>query len=571
MQSKLSAFSHRVASTAAMVFLVGCTSVPIASQTAFAQEKTLSNEQSQLFYELLVSELAIRRGELQVAAEGYMRATERTDDPRVAERATQLAVYYQEWEGATKTAKRWLALNPTAIGAHETLAQIHLRQNDREAAVDAFVVWIESIDDKNATFEFVNQLLRRDPNRALAYEVSGELTNRFAEEPLAHVGRARMAIAVGERDEALDAANAALVLDAQSVDAALVKAQVQISKGDSPAAIETLQVAVSAQPDSLPLHMGFAQLLVEAELYDRAGAVMERASELSVGDSDTWLRLGLLALSAERNDSAQRYLSGVLNDDPYSERAHFYLARIADRGHDYETAIQHYDSVPEGEFYITSKVRAAELTADRGDVDDGLERLKELVPMSGDPAIQVQLVTAQSRILQDADRGEEAVAVLTNGLEQFPGDADLLYARAITAERNGDNQRMEEDLQQLLEAEPNNAHALNALGYHLVVNNTRLDDAQIYLEKAMALQPGDAAITDSLGWLRFRQGRLEEAKDLLTEAYALFPDGEIAAHLGEVLWMMGDTLGARKVWDKALESEPDHKVLNEVVNRFVTK
>ena len=570
MHSILSGFVHRLATTTAMVFLVGCTTVPIGPRLAHAQP-AVTHEESQLFYELLVSELAIRRGELAIAAEGYLRATERTDDPRVAERATQLAVYYQDWDAAEKTAKRWLTLDPDGVGAHESLGQIHLRQGNTADAAEAFALWIDSADDQTVTFDLVNQVLERDPDRMMAYDVAELLAQRFPDVALAHIGAARMALSLGERDAALDAANKALALDSQSVDAALIKAQVQISKGDAPDAIDTLQVAVSAQPDSLPLHMGFAQLLVESDLYDRAGPVMERASELSVGDSDTWLRLGLLALTAERNDQAQRYLMGVLNDDPYNERAHFYLARIADRGHDYESAIHHYDSVPEGEFFITSKVRAAELTADRGDVDDGIERLRELSPMSADPSMKVQLITAESRILRNADRGEEAVGVLSAGLEQYPADSGLLYARALAAESNGDNQQMEDDLAQLLTAEPDNAHALNALGYHLVVNNKRLDDAQTYLEKAIALQPDDAAITDSLGWLRFRQGRLAEAKELLNQAYAIFPDGEIAAHLGEVLWMMGDTNEARSVWNKALESEPDHKVLNEVVDRFVTK
>jgi len=319
----------------------------------------------------------------------------------------------------------------------------------------------------------------------------------------------------------------------------------------------------------LPLQLGFAQLLVETQMYERVAPVLERASQLSEGDAATWLRLGLLALTANRNDHAKTYLSGVLDTDPLNERAHFYLGRIADRNLDFETAISHYDSVPQGEFFLTARMRAAELSADGGDVDNGVERLRELGPQATNPELQVQLITAESRILQSADRGNEAVDVLTAGLEKHPGDSELLYARALTAERNGNFQLLEDDLSRVIENEPENAHALNALGYHLVVHNKRLDEAQTLLERASSLEPTDPAIMDSLGWLRFRQGRLEESKELLGNAYKLLPDPEIAAHLGEVLWVLGDETGARSLWDEALLAEPEHVILKEVVKRFV--
>ncbi len=570
MALRVTMMARRITSTLAVALLVGCTTAPIAPGTANAQQ-TVSSAESQLFYELLVAELAIRRGDLAVATEGYLRATDRTDDPRVAERATQLTVYYQQWDTAETTAKRWLSLDPEAIAARETLAQIYLRQGKTTEAVDAFSDWVDSSDNKTDTLAVVNQLLLRDPDMALAYDVAAALAQQYPNESLAHVGKARLALSVNQRDDALNAANQALELDSTSVDALLVKAQVQISQGQSPDAIDTLQEAVSELPDSLPLHLGFAQLLVESELYDRAGPVIERAAELSEGDADAWLRLGLLSLTALRNDSAKVYLSGVLKDDPYNEQAHFYLARISDREHDHERAISHYDSVPQGEFFITARIRAAELTAESGDVDGGIDRIQELSPLASEPALKVQLISAQSRILQQAGRVDEAIDVLTDGLSNYEDNAELLYARALASENKGDNEQFEADLGQLLQRDPNNAHALNALGYHLVVNNQRLDEAARHLEKANALEPDDAAIMDSLGWLRFRQGRLEESKVLLKSAYTIFPDAEIAAHLGEVLWMQGDESGARQLWDKALADEPDHKVLNEVIRRFVNK
>lgn len=568
MSSRLLGIMRQLTSTFGVVLLVGCSTVPFAPRTATAQQ-TITNDESQLFYELLVAELAIRRGELAVAAEGYLRATERTDDPRVAERATQLAVYYQQWDSAESAANRWLELDPESVSAHESLAQIHLRQANSEGAVTAFGNWIDSSTGGDQIFLAVNELLLRDPDMELAYDVAGALADQYPEQPLAHVGKAQLALSVSDRGEALAAANDALLLDATLVDALLVKAQVQISQGQSPDAVETLQKAVTEQPDSLALHLGFAQLLVESRLYDRAGPVLERAAQLSQGDAGTWLRLGLLSLTASRNDQAKTYLTGVLGDDPLNERAHFYLGRIADRNNDYEAAIAHYDSVPQGEFFLTSRLRAAELSADGGDVENGVERLRELSPLAADSTVKVQLIVSESRMLQVADRGNEAVDVLSAGLENHPDNSELLYARALAAEKNGNHQLLEDDLAQVISLDPDNAFALNALGYHLVVNNKRLGEAEVHLERAAGLEPEDAAIMDSLGWLRFRQGQLQDAKKLLGEAYSIFPDAEIAAHLGEVLWALGDETGAKSVWDKALAVEPEHVILNDVVNRFI--
>jgi len=453
MTSRVSDSLRRIASGAALTLLVGCTTVPIAPRMASAQGG-YSSEESQLFYELLVSELAIRRGDLAVAAEGYLRATERTDDPRVAERATQLAVYYQQWDAAKNTAERWLKLDPSAIGAHETLAQIHLRQGDVDGAVKSFISWIDTSGDVTDTLMAVNQVLQRDPDMELSYEVADRLAAEYPEQALAHVGKARMAVSVSLRDEALKAANDALTLDSTLVDALLVKAQVQISLGQSPDAIETLQAAVTEQPDSLALHMGFAQLLVESGLDERAGPVLDRAAELSEKDPDTWLRLGLLALSAGRNDQAKTFLTGVLEADAYNERAHFYLGRIADRRHDHETAISHYDAVPQGEFYLTARIRSAELTADGGNVNGGLERIRELGPLTADPAMKVQLLSAESRVLQQGNRFEEAIAVLDTGLDTYPKNTELLYARALAAEKNGNHEQLEADLAELLTIDP---------------------------------------------------------------------------------------------------------------------
>jgi len=182
--------------------------------------------------------------------------------------------------------------------------------------------------------------------------------------------------------------------------------------------------------------------------------------------------------------------------------------------------------------------------------------------------MQTLLIATESRVLQDAGQNQDALDTLSNGLEKYPDNGDLRYARALAAERTGNSALLQSDLRTLIEAEPDNASALNALGYFLADDNANLTEADGYLTRALELRPDDPAIMDSVGWLRFRQGDSEAALTLLQRAYALLPDGEIAAHIGEVMWVTGDKQGARRFWSKALLESPEDTHILETMERL---
>ena len=228
-----------------------------------------------------------------------------------------------------------------------------------------------------------------------------------------------------------------------------------------------------------------------------------------------------------------------------------------------------YDAVGQGDLQFTAQLRAAELTALAGDLDEGRARLQRLAALTPNPAMQPRLATAESRMLQSANRQTEAVEVLTEALQQFPDDNDLLYARALASVNTGDDQSMINDLNRLIELDPNNAHALNALGYHYADENINLEEAEQMLVKANQLLPDDPAIMDSMGWLRYRQGQFDEAIKWLEDAYKQFPDPEIAAHLGEALWISGAQGEAQELIEQALVDNPeDEKLLAVQKNIF---
>jgi len=536
--SRSSRFSTVLSGMFLPALLIGCAAGPMIPKTANAQDPEplplpqshpdyAVDDRAQLMYELMIAELAGRRGYLDVATEGYLSASKRTDDVRVAERATKLAVWGSQWDLAQQAADRWLELEPDSSEARELLAQILMRSDQPEgAALDQFANLVENAEDRGVVLNDIYILMSREQDRPAALATLKGLQSRFPEEIEAHLGLARFLLQQNDRDAALVAVEQALALNAEHGEALLLRAQMLAEQGKD-------------------------------YLYENAS-----------DNSDVLLSIGLLALDSKRTDAAKRYLETLLSTGDHRDQAHYYLARIDDQQQAFADAIKHYESVGEGELYLSSQLRSAELYAASGELDVGIERVRSLSSILPDPAMQPMLITTESRMLQDAGRDTDAVGVLSDGLEKFPLNGDLLYARALASDRTGDTETLMSDLNTLITEEPENASALNALGYFLADDNQRLDEAEVHLEKAISLRPDDPAILDSLGWLRFRQGNSEAAKRLLERAYELLPDGEIAAHLGEVLWVIGDKSAARSIWNKALLDAPEHDKLNNTVERL---
>lgn len=567
----LAQWSREFAVSVSAALLLGCSTLPVTSTPAVANSSTSAApiSESELMYELLVAELAGRRGDINVAAGKYLWASTRTDDPRVADRATKLAIYNRQWDFAEQAARRWLELDPGATEAVELLARVLLRGGDVEGAVNQFSSIITDSEDRGALVRSVYDVLVREPDLVQSLGVMQGLALQFPDEIEVHLGVARLAYAQNQREMSLEAADKALTVNPENEDALLIKSQVLSNMGRPEEGFALLREALEKHPDHVQLRLGYARLLVTAGRYDEISAETEILFKLAPEDPEVLLAIGLLSLDSRRNEAAETYLQQLLQVGGRDEQANFYLARLADERQEFERAIKHYDAVPQGDFFVSSQIRAAELHARIGQLEQGRTRLGELSAMLPTDALQKQLITAEARMLQTAGDAAESVEVLTSGLETYPEDSELLYARALAADGIGDEAMLESDLGTLIAKEPDNAHALNALGYYLVDNNLRLEEAEVYLERAIELLPDDPAIMDSLGWLRYRQGEYAEAIQLLQQAYAAYPDGEIAAHLGEVLWVSGEQEEARSLWEKALVDDPDHAVLNRVVEQYI--
>jgi len=576
---------RRIAPAMLPALLLGCSAVPMAPGNALAQDAAQqtpplapdvvfappsrgTTDDAQLMFEIMISELAGRRGRLDIALEGYAAAAARTDDTRVAERATRLAIFARRWDAAGAALLRWRALDGTAVEPLELQAQVLMRRQRPDEAAERFIEVVERSDDADLALSELGALLQGDPDPVSAMGVAEALVARYPDAAPARLVVARLALVSGDRDTAVAALDAALERDPDNADAVQVRARLQAAEGDRDGAFALLAAAIERNPDDLPLQVGRAQLLVEAGLIDRARTALGALGDVAVDDADTLLAIGELAMRVEEPALAAGWFSRLLVLGEYRDQAHFQLARIADVGGNATEAIAGYDAVMSQELFVPAQTRAAELVAARGDIDAARDRLTTLRGMVVDPAMQAQLIGTEGRLLQRAGESEEALALLSDGLENFPDSGDLRYARALAAEGAGQPEVLVDDLQRLIAAEPDNAQALNALGYHYAQRDERLDEASELLEKASALLPDDPAVMDSLGWLRFRQDDTDEAIRLLSRALSILPDAEIAAHLGEALWVAGRRDEARQVWGEALADAPDHAVLNETIERL---
>jgi len=527
-------------------------------------------EQSQLMYELMIAELAGRRGYLDVATEGYSTASRRIDDPRVAERATKLAVWGRRWIQAEESAKRWNDLSSNNPEVHQLLAQIYMRQGKSNEAAGELDQLIQLMTgDSSVSMNDIFAFLVREPNRKVAVEAMTHLRDKYPDDAYANLALAQLAFASRERDAAMEAVDRSLALAPENHEASLLRAQILSANGEGELGFSELRDALEKAPDDLDLHLGYARLLIEAGRYDEGSDELDVIYELGQDNAGAMYTIGLLALEARRNSAAEKYFTQLLALDQYRSEAHYYLGQIADSRQAYVDAIEHFESVTEGDIYIHAQTRAAELYAATGKLEIGRQRLHRLAEENPDPAIQPGLIRSESRMLIEAGQTDAALDVLNGGLKAFPNDSNLLYSRALAAESVGDTETFETDLNNLIRNEPDNAHALNALGYHYAQKNVNLEQAETMLVRANELAPQDPAILDSLGWLRYRLAQYEDSLQLLRRAYLLMKDPEIAAHLGEVLWVTGEKESAREIWDRALAEQPGDQRLKDVLERFV--
>jgi tetratricopeptide (TPR) repeat protein len=528
----------------------------------------------QLLFQLLAADLAAQRGEMGSAWTTYMSVARSTRDPRIARRAAEVAIGARALDEAVQSAQLWRELSPDSRAAAQMLETLWLgsgRLKDVEPTLAERLARARSEGTLPAAYAQLQRSLQRVQDRAGAWQMIQRLSAPDLGVAAARLARSQFASSAEDFPAAAAEAREALRLAPDDEDAVIGAARHIHRLPDGKAeALGILERYLQRQPMSLEGRYAYARLLLADGRNDEARAQFERTLAQRPDSPAVLFSLAQLAYQGKQPAEATRYLKRYV-DLPRSvprdnAPALLFLAQIAEEGARPQEAIDWLERVPRGEEYIPATIRRALLMGKLGQVEAAREVLRDAT--AGSQRERVQLLAAESQVLREARRNQEAFDVLAAGLERMPDNTDLLYDHAMAAERIDRVAVMEQSLRRLIELRPDHAHAYNALGYTFADRNIRLDEARTLIERALALTPDDPHILDSMGWVLFRQKDYPRALEYLRKAYAQRPEVEIAAHLGEVLWAMGSTDEARTLWREARGREPDNSTLRETLARL---
>ena len=533
-----------------------------------AKPRVLPNQDlsAAVLFKMLLAEIALQRGQVNVAVQSLLEVARETKDPRIAQRATEVAWNARFIRVALETAGIWLAAEPESLHARQVLAMLLVNQG-RLAEAQPHLAQTLAADPENvgANFLQLQRSLAIHSDKAAVLQLTQNLALPYPKLPEAHYSIAQAAWGAGQSDLALTEVRAALLLRPEWEQAALLQGQL-LQRTSNADAFAYYQEYLKRHPRAMDVRLSYARLLVTGQKYAEARSEFQALMKEFPDNPDVALAVGLLSLQLRDFDAAEAQLLRALETnykDPDAVR--FYLGQANEQHQRFDEALRWYGSIKGGDQYVPARSHYATILAKQGKLDEARKYLQE----SGQSAQQrVQFVQAEAQLLREANDYRGAYDVLGQALEKNPKSPELLYDHAMAAEKIDRIDVLESNLRQVIQIKPDHAHAYNALGYTLADRNTRLQEAYTLIEQALKIAPEDPFIMDSMGWVLYRMGQHDSALVFLKRAFELRPDAEIAAHLGEVLWAAGQRDEARKIWDSALKLSPANEVLLATVKKF---
>lgn len=534
-----------------------------------------------LFYRIVLGEVALQRGELPLAARAFYEAARESRSPQLARRATEVALTARQRQLAEASARLWSELEPIADRPRQILAAIASGNTARlaeDAGDNELRTRLERFLAEAATtgagvgepFLQLNRVFAQQTDKVAVFRLISELAAPYKSSAEAQFAIGLAGLNTGLTDAAiatasLAAADEALKLKPDWDRGVLLKSEI-IAKRSAADALAYLDTEIAKQPQSRALLSAQAQLLTEQKRYADARAVYRKL--LAADPDQPEIRFGVAVLSVQMKDwdAAESELQG-LKKAGFGDagQVEFYLAQVAEERGRFDEAIARYKDVPEGERGWISKLRVGIVMGKQGKRAEARRWLADLPAVTIEQRVQVRQTEAQ--VYRDVNDNATALTILDQALVEHPESSDLMYDRSMVLEKLDRIADAEAMLRKLVEMKPEDPQALNALGYTLVDRTSRAQEGFELIEKAHKLAPTDPFILDSMGWALYRLGRLDEAEQYLVRAFTERPDPEIAAHLGEVLFAKGQASKAREIWQSQLKLTPDHPLLLETMRR----
>ncbi len=555
------------------VSLSACAQSPVAIDmpvVASPGEPSNPGLTSQVLYQVLLGEIASQRGELRLSAEDYADLAVRTRNAQVAQRAFELAQFARMPALALTDARLWRELEPGSLKAMQSLVGQLLASGRLGEARPHLEAWLKA-GRSEEIFPQLHALFARLKDKQAALDLVSAIAESYPALPEAHFAIAQVAVQAGQAPRALAALDEALRLKPQWEPAALLKAQILLRKDGEVAAEAFLADYLKANPGAQEVRLAYAKQLARTGRMNESRQEFKRLTQEAPDNADAHFTLGLIAMQTDDLVSARAsFIKALELGHPDADSVRYYLGQLEEAENQFDAALKWYRQVSEGRHRFDAQLRVAVMLSRLGSVQEARDWLGGLAVE--DDAERVQVVQVEALILRDAKNYAAVLEVLGHGLEKLPDAPELLYDRAMAAEKLDRLDVLEQDLRHLIKLKPDYAQAYNALGYTLADRTDRLPEAMELLQQALKLSPEDPFILDSMGWALFKLKRIPEAVIHLRHAFEAKSDPEIAAHLGESLWARnekGDRDEARLIWQGSLKVNPDNEVLRAVVSRLM--
>ncbi len=522
---------------------------------------------SDSLFSFLVGELGARRGELPLALNHYLHVARLTGSAYAAERAARIALFLKNEEKLDKAVRLWVELAPNAIPARQFAARVALRHGKREDALRHLraILAISRALGEDGYLQAAAAFAKTDQARdgiplleTLSAEAGGAREARYAV--------ALLALAAKDYDTAGRWIEPLVEEAPDDSRAVLLYSQVLVARKQPGQAIAALRRGIGHKPEERALQVALGRLLVDADRLEEARQVFKKLHKAYPDEPEILFTLAMLSLQQKDWGDAERALRQLRAKGFKTDDVTFYLGQVAETQKRYKEAAEWYQAVSAGNYAEEARIRLARVLALSGELDQALETARRLG--KDFPERRVQAILLEGELLHEAGRDEQAYALYNRALKRFPENLDLRYSRGLIAAELGHLDVLERDMRAILARKPEHADALNALGYTLADQTDRYEEAYQLISRALKLRPDSAAVMDSMGWVLYRLGRLDEARDYLRKAYGKNPDGEIGAHLAQVLWAIGERDKARALIRAGLEKDPDNRFLKAVSQRL---
>lgn len=532
------------------------------------QKEQKSSIDPEILFTLLTAELAGQRGQYDIALDGYIEVAKRTQDAKFSERAVMIAMYVKNSNKTKEGLGLWLRQDPKNLSARKIAALLALRSGNKLEATEhlnAMLIY-DATGFESALLELAG-VIQKEGRVDIIYDVLDELSKQHKDNAEIYFIQSLLALQKKDKNLAETKIQQTLRLKPDWEKAVILQAQIAVFGGDFNKAKLLLSDASDKYPNNSKINRMLAQILIKTGGYKEAIELYKKIILADPKDFESQFAEGLVYLQLDQDQQAEDVFKKMLEQPDWRYQACFYLGKLEEKQGNEKKALSWFDQVTEGPFAFDASVSAISLLQKEKHLEEAGSRLS-LLQMKF-PRQKLQLVLVQAELYNQQKKYDEAISTLSNALTDFPNQKELLYTRALILERINKLDLAEIDLKKILAIDPNNFEALNALGYTLLNNSGRYVEAEKLLQKALDLEPNEAVIIDSFGWLQFKLGHLDQALKYLQQAYERQPENEIAAHLAEVLWVLDRKDEARKVFERAIKGSPDDEYLQDFKKRIL--